>query len=406
MMKKRYDSRRVANLTECHSPLVAKMPKDEGFMGESQEIPLIHALPQGMAAVSLAQAVTSTGNLKTKKFSLTMGTYIAHIAFGDKVLKASRGNEGAFMKNRVAETDALYKSVGQQLATHVYGNGGGSIGRIATGGITGNVFTLENKSDVINFNEGQYLVFSADDGSDSAHTVRAGSTYVTAVDRSTGEVTVANFGSITGETVGDYVFRAGDFVGNTSGIELFHGLRSFCWHNNAPPPLYGMVRTSDKIRLAGSTLDSDDYDGLAMEDRIMKLGTVMTGRYGVSKITDGYLNPEDWGELQSALRSQGYHPSEDTSTRFGFTKIEAVLGGQMVNLYADPYCPRGTFFAMNMEYWKFHSMGKLVQNANEDGLDILRAASTLDYELRLVSYSAPCTNAPLYTGRIDLGTAA
>ena len=406
LLKKRYDSRRVADLVECHSPFMAMIPKNENFMGESQEIPLIHALPQGLAAVSLAQAQTSSSNLKSKKFSLTTGTYIGSVSFGDKVMKATRGQEGAFLQNRTAETDGLHKQIGMQLSTFLYGNGGGAIGQIHSGYSSGNTFELQNPSDIINFEEGMRLVFSGDgDGSTATDAVRAGSTYVTAVDRANATVTVEDFGDVTGEAAGDFVFRQGDFVGDTSGIELFHGLRSFCWHNATPGVLYGMTRTSDPIRLAGSRVDTDDTDGLNMEDKILKLGSVMTGRYGVSKLTHAFANPEDWGELQSALRSQGYHPSKDTSTRFGFTKIETVLGGQMVNIYADPYCPRGTFFALNMDYWKMHSMGKLVRPVDEDGLQILRAATTLDYELRLVSYSAPCTNAPVYTGRVDLGTA-
>ena len=403
LLKVRYDSRKVADLTESHSPLMAKMSKDQSFQGSSQDIPLVHGNPQGLAAASLATAQASTSNIVSKKFQLTTGTYQASVSFGDKVMKASRGNEGAFMRNQVAEMDGLYKQVGMVQSRYLYGNGGGSIGQIATGGIAANVITLEEPSDVLNFEVNQYLVFSANDGSDSAHTVRAGSTFVTAVDREAGTVTVDDFGDVTGEAAGDYIFREGDFVGNTS-TELFHGLQSFIPAAAPTTTLYGMTRTADPIRLGGARVPSADYSGLNNEERIMLLGAYMSGRYHGPGATDAFAHPEDWHNLQVALRSQGWQPAKDTSTRFGFQKIEVVLGSKLVNIYSDTYCPKGTFFALNMDHWKIHSMGPMIRKLDEDGLNFLRASTTNNYEYRLVSYMAPCTNAPGFSGRIPLTT--
>lgn len=403
LLKVRYDARKVANLTEKHSPLMAKMAKDQSFQGSSQDIPLVHVNPQGLAASSLATAQGSASNIVSKKFQLTTGTYQASVSFGDKVMKASRGNEGAFMRNQTAEMDGLYEQVGMVQSNYLYGNGGGSIGRIATGGISGNVITLAEPSDVFNFEENQYLVLSPDDGSDSGHTVRAGSTFVTAVDREAGTVTVDDLGDITGEAAGDYIFREGDFVGNT-GTELFHGLQSFITAAAPTTTLYGMTRTSDPIRLAGCRVPSADYAGLSNEERIMLLGSYMTGRYHGPGATDAFAHPEDWHNLQVALRSMGFQSSKDKETSFGFNKIEVVMGAKTVNIYSDTYCPKGTFFALNMNHWKIHSMGPMIRKLDEDGLNFLRQATTNDYEYRLVSYMAPCTNAPGFSGRIPLTT--
>lgn len=400
-IKDRFPDKKVADLTEADRPLYAMMKKDTSFSGEVQHIPLIYNNPQGLAASSLATAQTNATNLKGKKFLLEVGDYQASVSMGDKVLKAARTNAGAFLRNKEAEIGGLYSQVADVLSTYLYRNGGGALGQIATGGITGNVFTLAEPTDAMNFEEGMTIVVSAADGTGAADALRVGSTTVTAVDRELGTITINDAADLTGEVAGDYIFRQGDFVGNTTTV-LYKGLQNFIYSSSTSvPDLYSMVRTADPTRLAGSRVATADLAGLSIEERLTKLGNYMAGRYKVPVGANHkiFMNPEDWSNLEIALGSR-VRIGPDSSTKWGFMAISVVFGGTLVKIYPDRYCPKGTAFVLDMSHWTFHSMKELIHPVDEDGMTILRAATTNDYEYRLVSYSAPCTDAPGYSGRV------
>lgn len=399
-LKERYTQTKIENLTLAERPLMAMLPKDEDFQGDVMPIPLIHANPQGMAGSSLATAQAGMTNAVGKKFNVTAGDYFAAVELGDKVLKASRGNPGAFLQNKAVEIDGLYEQVADNLETYCFGNGGGSIGRRAS--LAGQVITLTTPQDAVNFEEGMIITASANDGSDTAHTIKAGTAgAVTAVNRSGGTVTVTNIAGITGHADNDYLFRSGDFKGNTS-VQIIAGLGAFIWSDESPPVLYGMTRTSDTQRLAGCRVASADLNGKGNEERIQLLGAYMTGRFKGPGPTHGFLNSEDWQNLAISLQSRGTRPLKDDSTRFGFMTLEVVMGGKLVKLYPAARCPKGTAFFLRMQNWKLSSMLGLIHHLNGDGLTMLRKATTNDYEYRLVSYPALWTNAPGYNGRVAL----
>jgi hypothetical protein len=314
------------------------------------------------------------------------------------VLKLSRGNPGAFLQNRLAETDGLFEQAADNLATYTWGNGGGALGACAS--IDTETVVLTDPTDAMNFEEGMVLVGSDNDGEDVTDALHSGSTYVTAVDRSAGRVTTEDISDISGFGTADFLFRQGDFYGDT-GVVVIKGVQAFVAGTESPAALWGMTRTSDPQRLAGCRVPSADYSGKNIEERINILGSYMSGRFKAKGPWDGYLHPEDWQSLSTSLQSRGIRPLKDESTKFGFMAIETVIGGQSVKIYSDRFCPKGTFFLLRMKNWTMHSPGKLIQPLNEDGLTMMRKSSN-DYEFRLVSYPILMCNAPGYQGRIAL----
>jgi hypothetical protein len=398
-LKARYSEKKVENLTEADSPLYSMIEK-VGMSGESMVVPLIAANPQGLSqALTTAQtaAAGAGGNVQGFKFILTPGDYTGSVTIGDKVIKASKDNPGAFLRNQTAEIDGLYTQFGATLATYLYSNGGNSLGRRSSAAAT--VITLTDPYDAMNFEVGMYLQFSTDDGS-GAVAPKAGTSRVTAVDRAAGTVTVdAQIGTAADN---DYIFRSGDYLGNT-GNTIFYGLRAYLAATTAPGALYSMTRTSDPVRLAGAYVPTADLTGLSIEERIQKLGAYMTGRYKGPGADRAYMNPEDWQDLAISLQSKGIRPLQDAEAKFNFEALSVVLGGKTVKIYADRYCPKGTFFALQMKNWSFYYLGpSLIHTFNEDGLEMVRGATTKDYEYRLVSYPVPVCNAPGFSGRVSL----
>lgn len=401
-IKDRYDKvDKVENLTLAERPLLAMLNKDETFQGDGTHVPLIYGNPQGIAAQNLSTAQTNATNLSGKKFILTAGDYHGSVSMGDKVITASRGNPGAFLRNKGAEMDGLYEQMADNIATYIYGNSGNAIGRQASEAT--NVVTLTEPSQTINFEVGMNVVLSANDGSDTGHVVRAGSAEVTAVDRENGTITLDNYAGITGGADNDYIFREGDFRGNT-GTFIMHGLQDFLTPDSNPGAIYSMTRTEDPQRLAGSRVPAADIAGLNIEERIQILGSYLVGRYKGPGPSHAFMNPEDWQNLSIALQSRGYRPLKDDSTKFGFMALEVVMGGKQVKIYPDRFCPRGTFFALRLKDWTLHSMEKLIHPVSQDGLTLLRNTSSNSYEYRVVSYPALCTVAPGYSGRVALAS--
>lgn len=399
LLKRRYTSQKVANLTEAERPLLARLKKDPSFSGSAMSVPLIHANPQGLASQSLLIAQGSASNLKSKNFLITVGDYFGTVDISAKVMVASRDNPGAFLSSKTAETDGLYEQISDQLHILAWGNGGGAIGRRAS--VSGQVITLSDPTTVFAFEEGMTIAASGDgDGSAGTEALRAGTGVVTVVDRVNGKVTYT--GTITTFTDLDYIFRYGDFLGNT-GAGLMVGVQNYVYSTDtAVPNLFGMVRTSDPTRLAGCRIATADLTGRNIEERIKLLGSRMTGRYKAKMFTDGFMNPEDWQTLEIQLNARGIRSTEDDKTQFGFNVLKVGSGGAMVTIYADRACPKGTFFGLRMDNWTLYSMLDLIHPVDGDGLKMLRKSATNDFEFRLESFPQLACNAPLFQGRVPL----
>lgn len=402
-LKERYTSDKVENLLQCGKPFFTDVSKSEDGSGDVLVVPLHYGNPQGVAASTLAQAqaVNSTGaNVKGAKWSIEWGDYFGTVDIGDKVMRAARNNVGAFLENKTMEIDGLYETMATSLATYLTKNGGGAIGQRAS--ISSNTITLSEKADTWNFEIGMGVHASANDGSDAAHALRAGTgTYVTAVDHAAGTVTVADQSQITSFANNDYLFRLGDFAGNTS-TKLMKGLEAFVTTSTTPPTLWGIsdtTRLTHLQRFSGCKVASGDLTGKGLEERIQLLGAYMASRYKVPMGNlRAYMNPEEFHRLQLSLQSRGQRTLTDDSTSFGYEYVEVVSGGRKVRVYADPFFSKGKVFLVRMENVKLWSLGKLVAPQNGDGLEMLRKSTTTDYEYRLLSYPAFACNAPGYCG--------
>lgn len=405
LMKERYiDPDRVEKLLYGEQVLLGLLEKrgDTGMSGDQMPVPIIYGNPQGLSG-GFSTAQTNATNLKAdKKFNIVAGDYYGAVHIGDKVLKASRTNVGAFLSNKMQETDGLYEQAGENLSIYLHGNGGGAIGRRAS--ISTNTITLETPADAANFEIDMVVVASDNDGSDAAHALRTGSTTVTAVNVSAGTVTVASAAAITSFANNDYLFRQGDFFGTTGTIVL-KGWQCFITPTDTPMDLWGIssaVRASHPSRFAGCRIPSATLSNKTIEERMRLLGSYMTGRFKAKRPTAGFLHPEDFQQLETIMMSRGIRPAEDQNTKFGYIKIDASIGGGVVPIYQDRHMPKGHFLAARMENWWISSMGELIHPQNEDGLEMLRRASSTDYEFRLISYPLLACNAPLNTGRCSL----
>lgn len=405
LLKEDYiDSNRVEELVYPENVLLGMLEKrgDTGMVGDQMPVPLITANPQGVAS-PFATAQANVSNIVAKKFVITAGDYHGVVHIGDKVMMASRTNQGAFLENKVTEIDGLYETAGESLSTYCWGNGGNALGRIAA--ITSNTLQLAESADAMNFEIGMKVVASVADGATSTDALRdsGDSSAVTAVNRAIGTVDIT-VSDISGLVVGDYLFRAGDFFGDT-GVIVIVGVQAFVTATDTPPTLWGVtntVRATDPQRYAGCRVDPSLVAAKSYEQRVRLLVAQMTGRFKAKAPNALFMHPEDFEVLIDQLSARGKRELESEDTKFGYANVKITTASGKLTIYPDRHCPLGTAFAFRMENWWVFSMGELLRVQNGDGLQMLRRASSTDYEFRLISYPGLACNAPKNNGRVSL----
>lgn len=404
LLKERYvDSDKVEKLTFPENTLLGMLQKrgDTGMVGDTLVVPIMARLPQGVGG-TFADASGNATNPTHYKWNITAGDYFGVVELGDKVLEASRSNPGAFMDNKTSEIDGLYEQMAEMLSIHAWGNGGGAIGQRASAAT--NDITLVNTIDAQNFEVGMTVVASSADGTGSSDSLRTGSTTVTAVNRATGVITLASAAGINSFGDLDYIFRDGDFNGDT-GVIVMRGIQAFLTATDVPPALWGVTaanRLTDPQRFAGCRVVAQSLSGKATDERIKILLAQMTGRFKAKMPTAGFLNPEDFQVLETLMATKGTRPLQDESTKFGYTKIDIMASGGRIPIYTDRHCPIGVFVALRMEDWWISSMGELMHPQNRDGFEMLRRDAATDYQFRLISYPLIANRAPKNSGRCSL----
>lgn len=400
LLKRRFTPQKVADLTEADRPLMARIKKDPSFSGSAMQVPLIYGRPQGIAAQSLAIAQGATSNVLPKNFLVTIADYFGTVDISSKVMLASRDNPGAFISSKTADIDGLYEQMADDTHQLLWGNGGGALGRRASAST--NVITLTERTQVYAFEVGMTIAASSADGTGGADAIRVGQTTVASRDPENGTITLTSAAAITSFADNDYLFRYGDFVGAT-GTNLIQGVQAYIPSTSASiANLFGMVRSTDPIKLGGSRIISSLLTGLGPEERIKKLGATMTGDYKMKCFDTGYMNPQDWQNLEIALNSRGIRQLTDDKTRFGFNVLQVGVAGTLVTIYPDRCVPKGTFFGLRQDTWTLWSMTEWLHPLAGDGLTMLRKSTTNDYEYRLESFPQLGQNAPGWNGRVPL----
>lgn len=409
-LKEDYTKDKINDLSKKDRPLFGRVTRQEDESGDIYIHPLIVSNGQGFGAtVAKAQQgsqQTSGGNTTGKKWQVLFGDYTGSIEIGDKVIRASRNNAGAFLRNQSTEIDGLYQGFGDTMSTYLYSNGGQSLTPGGGFTISSGVCTLVSADDVVNIEVGQILVPSANDGSSSAHTLigSAGLGYVVAVNRNAGTFTVSttsggSAGTPTNWTGTMYAFRDGDF-GGSGASRIILGLGA--WIPSSDPSattFEGLDRTLDIARMSGVRLTSAEVANLGLEQRIKKLVTRMRGRNFGPGPTEIYLNPEKWQSLADSLESRGSREIGRDAT-FNYDSIKLAVAGKRVEIFADPFCPYATAFALHMPSIKLAAYEKIPFVLNGDGLEMLRKTTSNDYEHRIQAYPAFCVPAPGYCGRV------
>lgn len=289
-----------------------------------------------------------------------------------ETLKASSRDVGAFVPAFKAEMDLQLLGLGQSFSRDVYGDG--SLGVIATGGISASTITLKYATDTKNFFKNQKIQLSA---TTSGGAVKAGGPLtVASVSASAGTVTftagvVATIGTAA---AGDFVFVDGDY-----GLSL-NGLKSWIPLVAPGATLFnGVDRTQDIERLAGFRLDNPNGDP---GENLLTVGQQLAMGSPNPNSLIVLVNPIHYGAIMKTLQSKVFRANNEKTDVIGSNGVKVALSCGIAEVIADPDCPGGQGWILDESVVEFHSMGAVPHISMEDGNESLRVANADSVEVR------------------------
>lgn len=390
-LKNLWPQDRVDNLVYKDHALLAMMPKDTEFYGESAYLALMYSNNQGRSA-DFATAQTNAGYTSGVRFNLTRIADYQVAQLTTEVIRATKRDKGALLRALDQEMKGAFANIGSALAIDLYGNGSGARGQIDASGVTSGVFTLANPNDVVKFEVRMVIVAAATE----TGTIRSGSGTITNINRDTGTITYS--GTISSVAAGDYLFVQGD-APNTGAMKKVSGLQA--WIPSTAPtstPFFGVDRTADVTRLGGLRID---VSSLNPEEGLVTAFSKQSREGG--KPDKLFCNFDFYRSVEIALGSKVEYESMSMGD-IGFTGLRVIAPKGNVTVIADQDCPSGKAFSLQMNTWKLRSLEACPGILDEDGLELSRVYNADQWEARIGYWAQLGCQAPGWNANITVPT--
>lgn len=403
----------MKDLVYKKNPFLALVPKDEspsGFAGKYIPVPLVYGTPQGRSATFTNAQNNQTAPYLSSFFVYRVSNYqLATIT--NELLEATKDNAGAFVDEAKLVMDTSFRNISNDLAHDLFGNPQGSRGSIAS--ISTGVIVLTESASVVNFEVGMVLVSYSVSGNTPTISTGGNLGYIIAVNRSAGEITVsATQGGVAGtptnwSTTFPELAVQGDinFVANgllPANMLKVSGLSS--WLPQTAPTtgdsFWGVDRSVDPTRLAGVRFDGSAE---SIEEALIDGSSLVAREGGQPDMC--FMSFASYAALEKSLGAKVQYVDvkhEEADIAFAGIRIHAPYGP--ITVVPDRSCPPQTAFLLQMECWKFRSLGRAphVLTYGMEGLEALRVGSADALEIRIGYYGNLICNAPGWNCRISL----
>ena len=390
-LKQLYPVSKIENLVYRDHPLFALLPKMRNFDGETAKIALQYGNSQGRSAIfSTAQA--NKTNILLKAFILERTKDYSLASIDNETIQASKNNTGAIVAAAQRAIDGAFDSLTRSLATSLFGTGSGSLGQVAADA-DGTSFELKNINDVVKFEVGMQVVFSATDGGGA---VKSGSVAVTSVNRDNGVIGVEVLTGIAGGAgvlENDFVFVQGDYDRKIKGLRA--------WLPDVAPSagdmFFGVDRSIDPTRLAGVR-----YDGSAESIEEALIGAASRLAREGGRPDTCIMDYSKFANLEKALGSKVQYVDLKATADIGFRGMQVHGPKGTIKIIADQDCPSDRAFLLQVDTWSLMSLGNCPQLLNSDGNNMLRDSNSDSVEIRTGYYANLACTAPGYNCNIKL----
>lgn len=412
-LKDNYVKGEITRLVNEDHLFLDKLGTDESGTGRQLIVPLIETNPQGVGAtLAVAQATSEAAagaNIGGFDWNIPWGDYNGSVNIGDKLMKLSASDMGAFFRDKKEEIDGLYRTFADVMEKYLLGDSGHCIG---SGTISTGVITLANLTDIVNYELGMPVQAADGDGTSTSHALLGSGSigYVILVNYNTGGLTVSttatgSAGTPSSWTGTMYFFRNGDFGGGSTPNFILHGFGAWCPALSPTETSFcGVDRRINPMRRSGVRLLAADVNTLSLEDRIKKL--LIKGFTFGRPFKEVWLHPYQWLALANTFEARGQRPIDGKTATGSYSKLQMASPGGMVDIYSNKFMPPNDVYAMDMKKLKLISAGGFPFVVNEDGFQMMRRATANVYEFRISTYPAFYPKDTLAMGRAPLAAVA
>lgn len=403
---------KIMAMNELDNPGFAMITKKTNSGGEDFSTPANISGGRGWAKTRIqAQGISDTaaGNGSFGRWENKQGEYAGNLRYAKREIQRSESSDtefAAFERSQRARTDGFLSSFGGIMSRIVWGPPGGYLFQGAS--LSSGVITLNSNDSerVAHVEVGDQLQNSDNDGSSDAHTLNGSGSigYVIAVGRtgSTPTVTVSpSDGGSAGNPAGwsgtGYFYRVGEFKGaRDSGVDAGHVMDSYqSWvpaaEDTSLVTAFKNVLRGKDGRLSGARRTANDVSQETMEEALEGLNTFGRSRYGWKGKRCFLVHDTRFQQLSRGLESRRFRGSMSEHTvngdkayaAFSYNKISLHTQSGSVEVIPDPHIPQNEAYCLRPQDWEFRAIGGFPGRVDQDGINVLRKATSDDFEIRM-----------------------
>ncbi|MDD6994603.1 MAG: phage major capsid protein [Candidatus Borkfalkiaceae bacterium] len=348
------------------NPLLAKIKKTTADVWGKDVRKLVrYGMSGGVSAGDETGNLPVSGGNNCVQFVSTLKNLYGTLEISDKAIRASAGNEGAFVNLLNDEMQALIKSSEFNFGRMLYGDGSGKLAgaSVSSTDETAGVVSLD---DVSNIYEGMIIDFCTSSG------VRIGgctSKEILKVDRANKKITISGspFDSDT-LPAGAYVALQGSSVKELTGLGALF---------SSSDTLYGVTRADHTWMTPYSLASTGAFDISKFQKAVDTIEQQSGGRINFAVCSFGVKRA-----VYNYLVSSGVTP-EVKEIENGFKAI--MLDG--IPVVADRFCPASTMYLLNTDDFCLHQLCDWQWLENENGSILKQIAGKPAYSATLVKYA-------------------
>lgn len=397
-------------------PLYGMIAKDTTFTGDYSKEPILVS-PSEDRSANASIALQNITNVNYQAFVISRVSNYASARIANELIRAASGNnKGSFLSSLEATTKSMLFSLLRSIAIHMYRSGTGSVAIISPAATINNAAVpvqLLYPSDITTFEIGMNLAFSATDGSTLLPYAASSGAYIIDIDRVKGTFVVsATFGGAAAAlttvvptvAVSNYIYLSAGDAANGGPSVAMSGIDAWLPVTGVTStPFFGVNRLTDSTRLGGIV-----YDGTMqqMDEALIDAANLVAREGGTPRHC--FMNFQDYSNLvkllgakqQQIQRTEVKLDEQNVTVGYHGIIIDGAKGP--ITVIPDQNCPGGRAYLLQLDTWKFKSLGEPVSVFTGDGLQVIRDPYADYLLMRAVSYYQLVCRAPGWNAVVKL----
>jgi hypothetical protein len=336
---KRMYPKGIADVMYKKSIALADAKKKTDFGGEGAYINVATSGTSGGSA-DFPTALANQGPSTQKRFFITHRTEYQVASVTGQAIATSMNDKMAVLKVLKAEMDKANYKFTLSLSSKFHGDAGGALAQITSSStVASTTITVTNPSDLVKLEVGDWIQTASDNGTGSSPAgvnsgVNGNQAQITAINRGTGTITLANNWSTYGAGTSHYIFRPGDYANAWSGLGGWNPITA----PTSGDSFFGMDRSvGDLTRQAGDRYSANS--GGSYEDSV--LNATAQAAVLTSRLPRGYAHPLDFNQLVKELGSKRIVDAKNREGSTGFKGITVYTAAGDCEIVPDPFAPKG-----------------------------------------------------------------